>query len=253
MGIIKQKLLAGATHPLVTQSEYDKVEILKQACEALSRMCNKSVYVLDYAKQDFFYMSPHPLFLCGYTVEEALEMGVDFYEKTIAPENQEMMLELCRTGRQFFAEAVQDDNKGCDVIMSYDIYLQHKDGTKTLINHKLSPLCMTESGEMWLVICVVDYSSRKKAGNVVYSRNDKTEYYTYDFCKKQIFPYHPPKLTKREKEISLLTMRGYNVKMIAEELGISQNTVKNHRTHIEEKLSSSNLFDTITTFYSTLV
>ena len=198
-------------------------------------------------------MSPHPLFLCGYTVEEVLEMGFDFYEKAIAPKNQEMMLEVCRTGWQFFAEAALGEKNGSDIIMSYDIYLRHKDGTKTLINHKLSPLCLTKDGEMWLVICMAGYSSRKKAGNVVYSRNDKTEYYTYDFNKKRILPLRPPKLTRREEEISLLIMRGYCTEEIAEKLEISSNTVKNHRANIEKKLRATNPFNTIVSLYSTLV
>jgi len=247
MGIIKEKLLANAKPLSIAQSEYDKVEILKGFCNALSLMNNQSIYVLDYSKQEFFHVSPHPLFLCGYTVNEVLEMGFDYYEKVVAPENVEMMLEVCQTGWQFFSEAFSE--KITQANMSYDIYLHHKNGAKTLINHKFAPLCLTKEGDVWLVIGVVSHSPRKKAGNVVYSKNNRAEYYTYDFRKKQILPHHLPKLTKREEEISLLIMRGYTMEEIAEQLKISPNTAKNHRTNIEKKLNTNNLFDTITTFY----
>ncbi len=250
MSTIKNKLLANARPLTVTQSEYDKIEILKKSCDVMSRMCNQSIYILDYSKQELIYVSPHPLFLCGYTAEEVMKMGFDYYEKVITPENWEMMTEVCKSGWQFCYEAAPEDR--CTVLMSYDIYLKHKNGTKTLINHKFAPLCLTKEGNPWLVICIVSHSSRKKAGNVVYTVKDRTEYYTYDFLKKRILRHHPPKLTKREEEISLLIIRGYDTGTIAKELNISSNTVKNHRANIEKKLSENNLFNTIITFYSSL-
>lgn len=45
-------------------------------------------------------------------------------------------------------------------------------------------------------------------------------------------------ITSREKEVLVLTVRGFTQKEIAEVLGISVKTVNNHRTHIMEKLNS---------------
>ncbi|MDR1730324.1 MAG: helix-turn-helix transcriptional regulator [Prevotellaceae bacterium] len=249
MGEMKQRLLANVKLPVIEKSEYDKIELFKKTLDMLSGMCNQSIFILDYSTQGFLYLSPHPLFLCGHTVDEAMEMGFDFLEEVIAPESQEMLTEIARSGWQFFYETIEEEGNGA---LSYDIYLKHKNGLKTLVNQKSAPFFLTKDGNPWLVICLVGHSSRKKAGNMIFARKDKTEYYTYDFQKKKRFPYRPPELTKREKEVSLLILRGYDTETIAKELDISPNTVKNHRANIEVKLSESNLFDTISAFYSLL-
>lgn len=249
MNTTKQKLFAEVKPPVITPSEYDKIEVLKKPCEMLSHMCNKSIYIIDYLKQEFFYVSPHPLFLCGYTAKEVLKMGYDFYEKVFSPEDLEMELEINRFGWQLFYETAPDERN--DFVISNDLYLEHKNGVKTLVNHRLSPFYLTKEGDVWLAICTVGYSPAKNPGNIFLTKKDKTEYFTYDLNQKRIHRYRPTKLTRREEEIILLSMRGYEVETIAEKLKISPHTVKNHRAHIGDKLNVNNLSSAAVTFYST--
>lgn len=46
-------------------------------------------------------------------------------------------------------------------------------------------------------------------------------------------------ITKREKDVFILTVRGYTLKKIAEKLEISAKTVENHRQNITKKLGTS--------------
>ena len=50
-------------------------------------------------------------------------------------------------------------------------------------------------------------------------------------------------LTKREKEVVMLVGKGLNSTIIAEQLGISEATVRNHLTSILDKLGVSNKFE----------
>ena len=43
--------------------------------EAFAKTTYHSVYVIDYEKKGFEYVSDNPLFLCGHTAEEVKEMG----------------------------------------------------------------------------------------------------------------------------------------------------------------------------------
>ena len=251
MDIINKKFFSSTNTPVIEQSEYDKVEILKETCEALSRMCNESIYIIDYSKQEFFFVSSHPLFLCGYTSEEVLEMGYDFFEKVFSSEDLERTLEMNRLGWQLFYEATPEER--INVLVSDDVYLHHKNGTKILANYKISPIRLTKEGNIWLALCVFNYSPNKKTNNIVFTIKDRMEYYTYDSNKKQIFRYYPLKLTMREKEISLLIIRGYDTETIAKILKVSPYTIKNHRANIERKLNGSNLFNVATMPYSILV
>ncbi len=55
-------------------------------------------------------------------------------------------------------------------------------------------------------------------------------------------------LTKREVEVLELSSRGFEIKQIANELGISSRTVEKHRSNIMEKTNSNNIIEAINYF-----
>lgn len=63
----------------VPDSEYALVESYVEMLECMSRLTYQSIYVIDYWKKNFLYVSDNPLFLCGRTREEVLAKGYDFY------------------------------------------------------------------------------------------------------------------------------------------------------------------------------
>ncbi|GAE43770.1 response regulator transcription factor [Mesobacillus boroniphilus] len=54
-------------------------------------------------------------------------------------------------------------------------------------------------------------------------------------------------ITKREKEVFILTVKGYSQKDIAERLDISVKTVENHRQKIGEKLGTHKRYEWVET------
>ncbi|HJY13057.1 MAG TPA: hypothetical protein VJ304_09745, partial [Flavobacterium sp.] len=51
--------------------------------KSFSRLTYESIYVIDYEKMAFEYVSENPLFLCGHSSAEVLNMGYDFYFKNV--------------------------------------------------------------------------------------------------------------------------------------------------------------------------
>ncbi len=245
---IRQQFFEPIIHQTIAESKYQKLEVIPEMCDKLSRINNQSVYIIDYAKQGFWYVSSHDLFLCGYSPEEVKRMGYLFYERVLSPEDLQMLLEINKMGWALFYKAPVANRK--DFCFSYDFYLHHKNGNKVLINHKLSTFYLSEDGNIWLALCTVSHSPRKEPGNVIFTQNNKTEYYTYDFEKKQIVPHCPEKLTRREEEVFVLMIRGYNTTEIAEELSLSENTIRNHRSSIEKKMGVNTLSNAVAMFYS---
>ncbi|HEY5826336.1 MAG TPA: hypothetical protein VIT44_18330 [Cyclobacteriaceae bacterium] len=49
--------------------------------KSFARLTHESIYVINYEKMAFEYVSESPLFLLGYTPEEVLNMGYEFYFK----------------------------------------------------------------------------------------------------------------------------------------------------------------------------
>ncbi len=219
---------------------------MKKICDTLSRMCNQSIYIIDNLKQEYFYVSPHPLFLCGYTVQDVLKMGYSYYEKIILPEDLPLITEINQCYQQLLFDVNSESRS--NFCVSCDFHILHKNGTKVLVNQKVSPVSFTEDGSLWLAIAAVNYSPHKKAGNVVFAQQNKDEYYTYDFVKKKVVRFYQDKLSRREEEIVSLVMRGCDAAEIANMLCISIHTVKNHRVSIERKLGVNNLSNAVSMF-----
>lgn len=64
---------------LQEELDYSRVDEYVRSAEAFSRSSYQSVYIIDYYKQDFLYVSPNPMFLCGLLAERVKELGYRFY------------------------------------------------------------------------------------------------------------------------------------------------------------------------------
>jgi len=248
MNTINEQLFEPIPHVKVPDKKYKRVEFLPEVCEKLSRMTNQSVCVVDYSKRNFFYVSPHPLFLCGYTPQEVKEMGYSFFEKVLSPKDLQMVLELNKCAWELFHTLVPAERT--NACFAYDVCLHHKNGLQFLVNRKLSPAFLTEQGDVWLAISTVTLSSKKTSGNVVFTQNDISEYYSYDFAKKKIVEYKFQKLTKREREIYALLIRGFDTKEIAQTLQTSTLTVQSHCKNIRKLLKASSIASAVTMYYN---
>lgn len=60
----------------IAGDNYSKIEHYLHALQAISKVCNLSYYIIDYYRKSFYYVSPNPLFLSGYTQEEVLKLGM---------------------------------------------------------------------------------------------------------------------------------------------------------------------------------
>jgi hypothetical protein len=83
--------------------------------DSFSSMSMEAVYILDFQKRCFHYVSNHELFLCGYPQQEVMRLGYDFYPKTVHPDDflqfkkiHNVILKLLRDGDE--DEPVEDIN-----------------------------------------------------------------------------------------------------------------------------------------------
>ncbi|MDR1761788.1 MAG: helix-turn-helix transcriptional regulator [Bacteroidales bacterium] len=227
---------------------YGDIYPLIEMCDLFSRTHNMSIYIIDYATENFLYVSEHPLFLSGYTVDEVKKMSYFFYEKVVSPKEIQMLLEMNKMGWEFFYGLPVKER--LSIRISYSFYLHCQNGEKNLILHKLVPLRLAPDGNIWLAVCFVTNSPYKEPGNIIFTLGKGKEYYRYDFEKQKIIAYTLETLTKREMEILTLTMRGYEEPQIAGQLHISPYTIKSHRKKIIQKLGANNLSNAVAIFNS---
>ena len=219
--------------------KFDYIEPIK----AFARATYTSLYVINYLEQGFEYVSDNPLFLCGNTPQQVLEMGYAFYFKHVPQSDIELLLKINLVGFDFYDKTPIEDR--ILYTISYDFHLKNQEGKLILINQKLTPVFLTSTGKIWKAICIISLSSERKAGNIKIHKNGENMVHNYNLKLDRWEDSKKIALSKREKEILQLSTRGFTINEIAEEIFISPDTVKFHRRKLFEKLDVTNISEAI--------
>lgn len=227
---------------LFEELDYSCVDEYIRSVEAFSRTTYQSVYIIDYFKQEFLYVSANPMFLCGLSQERVRELGYRFYFNYV-PENElSLLLSINRAGFAFYDDVPVEERK--DWYISYDFHLLNK-GRKILVNHKLTPLRLTSDGRVWLALCVVAASTHTDAGHIEMHHIGKSDFFEYNIISRKWKKKQMPTLTDGEKSVLTLSIQGYTMAEIADKLCLSTDTIKKYRQRIFEKLDVRNITEAI--------
>ena len=210
---------------LPEELDYSRVDEYIRSAEAFSRSTYQSVYIIDYFKQNFLYVSPNPMFLCGLTPEQVMKRGYRFYLEYVPEDEQQCLIDLNEAGFSFYQTIPVNERK--DWYISYDFHILN-DGRRLLVNHKLTPLTLTSDGRIWLALCVVSASTRNDAGHIEMHRVGSSGFFAYT-------------------NISVLTLsiQGLTMSEIADKICLSPDTIKKYRQRIFEKLDVRNISEAI--------
>jgi DNA-binding CsgD family transcriptional regulator len=214
-----------------------------EAVKAFARLTYESVYVIDYEKMAFEYVSENPLFLCGCSPDEVLNLGYGFYFKNVPEKDLILLNQINEAGFDFFAKLPGEEKKQYSI--SYDFHLINQEGKPMLINHKLTPLFLTSEDKMWKAMCIVSISHHKQAGNICIYKQGTDDFWEMDIQNNIWRKSEKPKLTKREIEILRLHAQGLTINQIAERIFVAPDTVKYYRRRIFERLAVGNMVEAL--------
>ena len=85
-----------------SEEEYRQLEPIIKAVKAFVRSTHQCVYVIDYARKGFVYVSENIIYLCGHTAREVEQMGYDLYLQHVPEEELTMLAEVNESGFSFF-------------------------------------------------------------------------------------------------------------------------------------------------------
>lgn len=227
---------------LPEELDYSSVDEYIRSAEAFSRSTYQSVYIIDYFKQNFLYVSPNPMFLCGLTPEQMMKLGYRFYLEYVPEDEQQFLIDLNEAGFSFHNTIPVEERK--DWYISYDFNILNG-GRKILINHKLTPLVLTSDGRIWLALCVVSASSHTSPGHIEMHRVGTPDYFEYNLDTRRWNKRQMPSLTHGEKAVLALSIQGYTMSEIADKICLSPDTIKKYRQRIFEKLDVRNISEAI--------
>ena len=215
----------------IPEEEYTRLDSYIEAFDAVARTTYKSMYIIDYYKRNFLYVSSNPFYLCGMTAEQVQAIGYDFYLKFVPKSEHELLLKANRAGFQF-AEGISPE-QWKEYTISYDFHIHPHGKIPILINHKITPLKMSQDGHLWLAFCTASLSAASSAGNIVVTNLMDNMHWVYrnDRWEEEQFA-----LTKREKDVVDLLVQGKTIKEIAENIYRSEDTIKLHQKNIYKKL-----------------
>ncbi|MGG5506328.1 MULTISPECIES: response regulator transcription factor [unclassified Myroides] len=231
----------GFNEPLIKIGKQEFVHL--KTIKALSRMTCNTIYVVDYQKKVFEYVSNNPLFLCGHSAKTVKKMGFDFYLKYVAKADLNLLLKINTVWMDFFTcYALKRKKK---YAISCDFHLIDQQGSSNLVHQETIPLFLNDKGEIGKAISVVSLSQAQNPGNIKISTKGDAIVYTYNL--KGGFWQKEGKvcLTAREKDIIRLAARGYTMKEISQLLFISFGTVKFHRRNVFDKLGVKTMTEAV--------
>ena len=226
----------------ITDADYQRAQPYVEAAQAFAQTTYQSIYIIDYYRKNFLYVSDNPLFLCGHTAEEVRQMGYGFYLNYVPEEEVPMLLELNRSGFQAFYDQPKENRRKC--MMSYDFHIEN-DNRKPLINHKITPLVMTNEGRVWLALCTISLSSHKDAGHIQMRMLGESYYWEYSLAVHRWERCELITLKPEEKQVLALAARGNSIHDISEQMFRSVDTIKLYRRNLFEKLNVASITEAV--------
>ena len=237
----------------IPESDYVRTDVCVAMANALARNTNHSLYIIDYNRRNFLYVSSNPLFLCGRSPEEVRQKGYAFYFEVVPPDEMKRLMEINEAGFRFYYSQEagfrfyysQSTEKRLDLSIEYDFHLCMPENRRHLVHHKLTPVLLSAEGDIWLALCSVSLSPRKDIGAVIISDCTCADRYVYSFEGRRWRKQSGLILSEREKEILQLSVKGLSNKEIGEILFIDANTVKYHKKKLFENLHAENITEAV--------
>lgn len=230
--------------PQIRDEQYDDLQPYIDSVKAFARISYKSIYIIDYNRMDFLYVSDNPLFLCGESVEKVQQDGYDFYYHHVATDDLEFLAQVNKAGFDFFKRIAVSERSRYTI--SYNFRMTQKDsGEEILITHQITPLKLDSLGNIWLALCLVSLAPTPEEGVAYMTALNSNTIWRFSLETGRWKQVDSIVLTDQEKAVIRLANQGLSVGEIAHEMHRSEDSVKGYRKALFQKLGVGNISEAI--------
>lgn len=156
-----------------------------------------------------------------------------------------MLLEINSNGFKFFESRIANEDKH-KCYISYNFHIILDGNRKVLINHKLTPIMMTENGKIWIAMCIVSLSPQSTPGHVEFHIEGEPKYWKYDLDFHKWIEKEIIQLKEEEKQVLTLCSQGLTMNEIADKMCKSIDSIKFYRRTLFDKIGTKNITEALT-------
>lgn len=226
----------------ITDEDYQKIKLLVNAAKAFARSTHQCVYIIDYFKQNFLYVSENLAYWCGQPSDKIKDFGYRFYLDYVPEKEQQMLLEINKKGFELFNEIPFTERP--DYSISYDFHIIH--GRKLrLVNHHLTPMVLTKDGRVWLALCTISMSARLKPGYIIMKKEGSKSFYEYSLDSHKWIKKDGITLSDTERDVLILSAQGHTMNDIAGKLCKSVDAIKACKRALFAKMGVKNIAEAL--------
>lgn len=205
-----------------------------EIAKAFDRLTYKSIYIYDDIQKKIEYISSHRFFLHNHTSEEIIGMGEQFFSTFIKTEDHFLVNQANQAGSAFYATLPESERKS--YTLAYNFHLIDENQNTLLVNHRLTPLLLTNEGKIWKTLGMISLATSNLPGNITLSKDGDITILKYNIETEQWIRHSKIVLSEREIQILRLYAQGLTINEIASVLNLSADTIKFHRRNLLQKM-----------------
>lgn len=237
-----ENVIPGKCKISISPKHYDCLSSYIESAEAFSRNMFCPIFIADLFKKNLLYVSSNFSYLLDDRLTDHYLSNGQQDLPSFAQEDIEMLKTIFDSAYDMYLSFSIEERK--QLVLSFYFH-HHKNGKKIMVHQSLTPLALTEDGDLWLVLCTTSLSSQKKPGHCVMKLHNDNEYLQFNIEKGRWYYKEGLMLTYEEKEILILSSQGYTMKEIAAIFGKSIDTIKLYKRVLFSKLQVKSITEAV--------
>lgn len=210
--------------------------------EVIARILKACILVIDYTQNEVVYSAD---FLLADNKEIPTEIQFNTllpYKSLISKDDVGTLTDAEVLYKQIISNHPLEDKLQHVYLVDYCVVWNNQIRTLT---QRFSPIGYTDEGKLHLGVFFITQSIHKSCIQIDLLNNPF--YYSYNFELKEFFQVKTDMvLTQTDKQILLKTSEGMTNKQIAEEMNLSVNTIKTHKSRFFAKLNVRSIAEALT-------